>query len=282
MYNLIKFYKDKITTYVYNDSDIDWVETNINELNAPLSDYFNHLVEFSEDLSVKDFVFLLEKYKDELDKHFTAYNHDLNFDIYLNEIRKEPEPDFFNECDEVEIVWETEVQKESGVNFIMDWVTFVGRIKNFKPQHQLDVPTRGLHMSPLRNWKNLPLKLNKMIFYSPSPFESRKSILKGIKHFSLFNVLSGFIYELTLHGTPEQQIRNTNDIKEQIKKAAEEFLDAQVYFIPLEAGLIPPMYFEEPQESVEELVKKMEKFVEEEEFEKAQEIKNKINIISKK
>ena len=286
MYNLIKFYKDKITTYIYQDIHLDWIETNIDIIGEPLSDYFNHLVEFSEDLTVKDFVLLLSKYSTDLDKHFSAYNHGNSFEIYSNEVLKKEQPDYFKECDEIEIAWETDVQKEEGINFIVDWVTFFGRIKNFKPQHQLDVPTRGMQLNPLRDWKNLPLRLNKTIFYSASPFESKKSILKGVKHFSLFDVISGFLYELTCHGTPEQQINMANEVRSQIKEISDGLFDAQISFIPIDATMLNSLdifdFPKQKEESIEELNKKMNQFVEEEEFEKAQEIKSKIDSLKKK
>ena len=118
MYNFIKFYKDKITVYVYVDEEIDWKETNILDIGFPISDYFNHAVEFSEDLTVKDFVVLLNKYSNEIDMHFSAYNHGLEFDIYHREVLKKQQKDYFKECDEIEIIWETEVQKEEGINNI--------------------------------------------------------------------------------------------------------------------------------------------------------------------
>lgn len=291
MYNLIKFHKDKITTWVFNDDMNDWKEVSLEDLTFPISDYFNHLVDFSDDLTVKDFIRLLNHYKAELDKHFSAYNHGYEFDIYYKESLKSPQPDHFKECDEIEIIWETDVQKENGINFILDWVTFCGRIKNFKKQHDFDIPTRGMQMSPLRDWKELPLKLNKMIFYeenSPtSLFKSRKSSpkLQGIKHFSLFEVLSGFIYELTCHGTPEQQISMANEVKAQIKSITENIFDVPISLIPLDAGIIKPIELTpapKPEETLEDLNKKMKRYVDSEEFEKAQEIKEKISSINKK
>ena len=293
MYNFIKFYKDKITVYVYVDEEIDWKETNILDIGFPISDYFNHAVEFSEDLTVKDFVVLLNKYSNEIDMHFSAYNHGLEFDIYHREVLKKQQKDYFKECDEIEIIWETEVQKEEGINFIIDWVSFCGRIKNFKPKHQFDIPTRNMQMSPLRDWKDLPLKLNKMIFYEEtSPFQIKRSTsrLHGIKQFNLFDVISGFLYELTCFGTPEQQIIMARDTREQIKNISENLFDSNVSFIPVGAGIInmdeapidSVLSKQKKEESIEDLTKKMKKHVDAEEFEKAHEIKTKITKLKSK
>ena len=297
MYNLIKFHKDKITTYVFNDEENDWKEVSIKELGFPISDYFNHLIDFADDLTVKDFILLLNEYKEELDKTFSAYNHGYEFEIYQKEVMKEQQPDYFKECDEIEIVWNTEVIRENGINFIMDWVTFCGRIKNFKPKNEIDVPIRAMQLSPLRDWKNLPLRLNKMIYYEEmTPFGGRTrkipTRLQGIKNFSLFNVLSGFIYELTCHGTPEQQISMANEVKAQIKsiseKISESISDGNVSFIPLDAGIIKPIDFKsaekslKKEESLEELNKKMKEYIDSEKYEKAQEVKERIDSLNKK
>ena len=295
MYNVIKFHKDKITTFVWEDEKNDYKEVNIKELGFPINDYFNHLVDFSDDLTVKDFIILLNDYKEDLDKHLSSYNHGFEFEIYYKEVMMEPQLDYFKECDEIEIVWDTEVIREHGVNFIMDWVSFCGRIRNFKPKNSMDIPTRGMQLSPLRDWKELPLKLNKMIYFEEISVlrERTRRIpakLEGIKHFSLFDVLSGFIYELTGHGTPEQQISMANEVKSQIKSISESIsdsvFDAKISFIPLDAGIIQPIDIpklektSKKEETVEELNKKMKEYIESEKYEKAQEIKEKINSIS--
>ena len=297
MYNIIKFHKDKITTFVWDDDKNDWKEVSIKDFGLPINDYFNHLVDFTEDITVKDFILLLSEYKDELDKNFSAYNHGFEFEIYHKEVMMKPQPGYFKECDEIEIVWDTEVIRENGVNFIMDWVTFCGRIKNFKPKNEVDVPIRGMQLSPLRDWKDLPLRLNKMIYFeemSPLGGRTRRipTRLQGIKHFSLFNVLSGFIYELTCHGTPEQQIGMANEVKSQIKTLSEtiseSMFDGKISFIPLDAGIIQPADIakiekaNKKEDNIEELNKKMKEYIETEKYEKAQEMKVKIDQIKKK
>ena len=216
MNHLLKFYKDKITTFVYNEELTDFVEVSISELEEPLSEYFNYIVDIVDGVTVKDFLTLLSKYAEDINKMFSGFNHGNKIELYLNELSLPVEQDYLKECDEIEMIWDAEVVKEEGVSYIADWVTFCGRILNFKPAHEYDIPTRAMHIVPLRNWKDLPLKLNRFVLYqetSATNFKKMTTKLSGVKQFSFFNLLSGFIYELTYHGTPEQQIALSNDIK---------------------------------------------------------------------
>lgn len=283
MYNLLKFYKDRITTFVYVDDELYFKEISLDELDFPLSDYFNHVVDFAEEFTVKDFIFLLNKYSTDIDKYFSAFNHGYEFDIFYKETLNNQQKDYIKECDVIEIVWDVDVFKEKGINYISDWVTYIGRINKFKPQHEFDTPTKTMNMIPLRDWKNLPIKLNRSIFYQEtSPFRIKKSVIKleGIRQFNLFNLLSGFIYELTNHGTPEQQISIANEVKNQLKNFGDAMFDSNFSIIPFDSNLFKGSE-ELEEETLSELNEKMKKYIITEEFEKAQEIKNKINLLKK-
>jgi hypothetical protein len=297
MNNLIKFYKDKITTYVYEDNGLeigDFIETDIEKLGKPFTSYYGHAVDFDENLTVRDFVTLLNKYADIINSSFTAYNHGINIEVYYKEIFNEPEEDYSNEADFIELYWETDCIKEKDINFIADWVTFCGKIRNFKKKHLFDTPTRAMHIVPMRNWKDLPLKLNKFISYREMNAEGNSSSLKfiGVKLTLLFDLISGFLFDLTYHGTPEQQIIIANNIKSQIKNMSEGFMNKPpISFVP-----IGEMFSKEDvddkktkskptkrkKQSLDELNELLKSYIDNENYEKAKEIQDKIKSIKKK
>ena len=294
MNHLIKFYKDKITTFVYKEEFNDFVETNIEELPEPFSDYYNHIVDFDINITVKDFIVQLNKHFIDIDKSFSAFNHGLSINLFYQETFNEPEKEYAKESDIIEIAWETDCVQESNVNYISEWVTFYGKINNFKRKHPFDVPTRAMQIIPLRNWKDLPLRLNKVILYREVDFQNNKSELKlkGIKQFILFELLSGFLYDLTYHGTPEQQISISNEIRAQIKNMNENMEENfPISFVPAEEFLKEEIKekssstkskTKKKKPTLEELNAELKKYVDNEEFEKAQKVKEKIKSFNKK
>jgi len=228
--NVIKIYKEKIVTFVYNEEKEDWEEKDIKELFMPINFYFGKIVDFDENLTVFDFINHLYKNKEIIDEFFVGYNNNITIEKFYNECLEEKEGNFSNNIKEIEISWETDIFKDETIkyNFINNWVTFFGRVKDNIDDVDKNIPIRSMNLIRLRNWKELPLKLNKFIYFQEIDLNKKRKVytkLSGIKDFTFLEVICGFVKELTWYGDPEQQVEIAKEIANkfsEMKKSGDE------------------------------------------------------------
>lgn len=225
--NVVKFYKDKIVTFVYDEEQEDWIEKDIQELYLPINFYFGKLVDFDDDFTVFDFIKHLYKNKEIIDSLFIGFNNNISIEKFYNECLNHVEHGYINKIESIEIAWETDIFKDESIKyrFINDWVTFFGRVNKDVDEVERNIPIRSMNLIRLRNWKNLPLKLNRFISFQEIDVNKQRKIytkLSGIKEFLLLDVISGFLKELTWYGDPEQQVEVAREIAKKFEEMKQE------------------------------------------------------------
>jgi len=231
--NIVKIYKDKIVTFTYNEEQEIWEEKDIKESFMPINFYFGKLVDFDEDLTVFDFINHLYENKEIIDNFFIGYNNNIKIEKFYNECLQETEDGFPNNIKEIEIAWETDIFKDETIkySFINNWVTFFGRVKDNVKDVDKNIPIRSMNLIRLRNWKDIPIHLNRFIYFQEIDLNKKRKVytkLSGIKEFTLLDVICGFLKELTWYGDPEQQVEIAKEIaikfNDMNKSASEEIV----------------------------------------------------------
>jgi hypothetical protein len=271
--NIVKFYKDKIVTFVYDEEKEDWVEKNIEELYQPITFCFGKLVDFDQDFTVFDFIKHLNKNKEIIDTFFIGYNNGIRIQKFYDECLEKKEAGYSDKIKEIEIAWETDIYKDETINFrfVNDWTTFFGRvIKEYEYEVGANIPIRSVNLIRLRNWKHLPLKLNRFIYFQEIDINKKRKVytkLSGIKEFTLMDVICGFLKELTWYGDPERQVEVAKEIAQKFKEMKEEGKEEILIDVK------KPVY----KHDLKHLEDELKKCIDEEDYLKAKSIKEKID-----
>jgi hypothetical protein len=272
--NIIKFYKEKISTFIYNEEKECWDEKDIEELFQPINFYFGKIVVFDEELTVFDFINQLNKNKEIIDNFFVGYNNGISIQKFYEECLEKQEYGYSEKIKEIEIAWETDVYKDEAINFrfINDWTTFFGIVnEEYESEIDANIPIRSVNLIRLRNWKHLPLKLNRFIYFQEIDVNKKRKVytkLSGIKEFTLMDIICGFLRELTWFGDPQQQVETAKEIANKFKEMKDEGKEE------IAVEIKKPL----PKNDLKHLEEELKKCIEEENYLKAKTIKEKIDI----
>jgi hypothetical protein len=270
--NFIKFYKNHITTFIFDETAGEWIEKNIEDNFFPINFYFNKLVYFEENLTVFDFIKHLYNNKEIIDAFFSAYNNGVSIEKFYQECLEKQEYSYKQDIKEIEIVWESDYFKdeENNINFINDWVSFFGIISEKSLDINNSLPIRSMNLIKLRNWKNLPLRINRFICYQSIDINKKRKVytkLSGIKEFTLLDLICGFLKELTWYGEPEQQAEVAKELFKRIEEASEKGEENVVIHISKKN---PPL-------DLSQMEAELKKSIEDEDYIKAKNIKEMID-----
>jgi hypothetical protein len=286
--HLIKFYKDKITTFVFDDLKGDFLETDINELCLPLNRHLSKFVDFEEDFTVKDFITHLNNHKKDIENIFSSYMNNVSFDEIYEEILQEKEPDYLDDINELEIVWETDLFKDKEIKeyFIHERISYIGVYFDENENEEDEIYIKSMNFMPMRNWKDLPISINRFITYQEINYNERtnnfskpKNKLAGLKSVSLFQLISGFLSELTIYGSPKTQLEISKKINskiEEMKDSGKESFEFSIPFDDLETDEF------KSKNSTKLLEIELKKALEEEEYLRAKQIKEKLDKLKNK
>lgn len=286
--HLIKFYKDKITTFVFDDLREDFIETDINELCLPLNRHLSKFVDFEEGFTVKDFINHLNNNKKDIENIFSSYMNNVSLDEIYEEILQEKEDDYLDDVNELEIVWETELFKDKEIKeyFIHERISYIGVFFDESVKNEEEVYIKSMNFMPMRNWKDLPISINRFITYQEinynektNNFSKPKNKLTGLKSVSLFQLISGFLNEFTIYGSPKTQLEISKKINskiEEMKESGKESFEFSIPFDELEADEL------KNKNSLKLLELELKKALEEEDYLRAKQIKEKLDKLKKK
>jgi hypothetical protein len=284
--HLIKFYKDKITTFIFDDLRGDFLENDINELCLPLNRHLSKFVDFEEDFTVKDFVTHLNNHKKDIENIFSSYMNNVSLDEIYEEILQEKDPNYLDDINELEIVWETEIFKDKEIKeyFIHEKISYIGVY--FDENEEDEIYIKNMNFISMRNWKDLPVSINRFINYQEVNYNERtnsfskpKNKLAGLKSVSLFQLISGFLSELTIYGSPKTQSEISKKINskiEEMKEKGEKSFEFSIPFDELETDEL------KSKNSAKLLDLELKKALEEEDYLRAKQIKEKIEKLKKK
>jgi hypothetical protein len=251
----VKFYNNKITINHWVEEDENWEEDSIKDLEVTISELLRSPVEFSEDLTIYGFMKQLEPFVDEIDELFVSSSLGYSLKKYLDVLdKKTKKDDFVDNINFVEFYWSAEIYDDEFTEYC-----------SFHGIGLEDEISYGLDFSPIYKWCHLPFVLN-TDYEIYNLYKNNEPIMILKKDFTVYNLLDGFIYELTFNGSPDEQL-------EEFEKILSEIEDIKEH---------PEEYATFDELKLEQLELKLKKCIENEDYETAQEIKEEINKINKK
>ncbi len=201
----VVLYKDKITSTTWDEKNQTWNEYDISKESGHFTKYFNRVVEIKEDVTVEDFMLHLERYEVDIDYCFAGYTNGIPLRLYLDEMKKEPEGEVDLEI--IELYWVGEILEEDLVvaGVLRGWLD---EIKAKESGRNLDMPNDTVDCMPINIWKNCKLELNENILIRDlgEIKEIKETLLfDGFYKWTLHEVISNFLSELTASGSPEER-----------------------------------------------------------------------------
>ena len=205
MKNLI-IYKDKVVYVDYDEEKSEWVEINIDDLPMPFLFYLNSTVEFHEGVTVEDFMNFLQKHESVLDEYFVAYTGGFKFESYFNDMNKTPSE--VSKLIKMKMYWSTDIYNDDGINEIEIYGGISGISDDPEDLYY------SLSLSSLSEWKNLVIELDNEFIFREYNIDTKenKEILKGVKQFTLHDVISIFLDDITFYGLQDDKKEILDDL----------------------------------------------------------------------
>jgi len=267
MFKII-IYKNKLTSTSWDDITQSWLETEILATDS-LTKYFHKIVEIKEDVTVEDFMYHLDKYEKDINYCFAGYMDSIPLKLYIEDMKKEPVKE--TDIKEVELFWFGEILNEelNILGAVRGWLKDAAKDKGLN----VEVPY-GLEFTPLNTWKHCPLILNENIVindFGDIEAMTKNVVFDGFKVWTLHDVISNFLCDLTENGSPEERDALVNQIenkKYNIHEVAQDAEQTEFWLGFLQAEL-------------EDSKMLMEKALDEENYEEAARLKTTIEILTK-
>ena len=171
-----------------------------------LHKYFNDRLIIEDGVLFKDIFDVIIHNKKFYDDIFYSYlgGHSIEdfFYDYLTETKNE------KNLDSVEFSWIADVYEIDGVNEISQYIHFGGMNGD---EHY------SLSFTPLFDMKNLKVVLDNE-FEIQNLSKTDEKPIKYIKEFTLFDIISTLLYEISFYGTPERRNDIMDDLSNTIKE----------------------------------------------------------------
>jgi len=205
--NFVKIYNDKITVSHWDDEEEIWKENNISEIDVSFYRLFRHIVYFDRNLTIKGFLEQLKPYKEIIDNVFISSSGGFKLDNYLNNLDKNPDEE--SNLSYIEFYRSVEIWDDE----LSEYCAYHGIVEGEKM-------TYSLSFTEIKNFKHLFFKLNTdyEIYDYNKKEKINKPILSCKKDFTFYEVIEGFIYELTFFGTPDDQKEKEKEIFDEVEK----------------------------------------------------------------
>jgi len=246
------------------------------EVTSDIKYHYNDIVEFGEDLTLEGLFNTLEPFVDILNDDFSADTRKWPLKPFFDSIKNDPKEK--TEIKEVKFEWinecisyvdrKTGKQKSTLYNSLQ--MCGVGMNSKNEPEHY------SLGFISLNDIKYAKLHAIKecSIEQYDSDTRERKIILEYEKDITLRELISTLLYEITFYGSPENMKQEEDHLKEMLKKSDEEF-----------AQMIEENSFEKSTViedfQIEMLKDELQEALDEENFEWAKRVKEKIEQIQK-
>jgi hypothetical protein len=258
----IKFYPEQIVVNNWNDDLEEWEEIPLNESGHSLSYYFRYLVIFDENLTVENFLRHLIPETLVLNTVFQSYLGGCPLEPFFQELEQEASEEPNEDIEYVEFYWATEIYD----NEFDEYCSYHGI---GKPDEEGFRTNWSFSFSPLSNWKHHRLVLNHEYVIEQyhfqgegwdTKYQGKNTLFKGKKEFTLWDILSAFFFEISFFGSPE----NRDEKAAEIEQISEEYENGNMETITLEEVIL------------EEMEKDLQTFIESEDYEEAEALKNQI------
>lgn len=213
--------------------------------------YFNEIVEIEDGFTFKDFFDIIEKDKEIINVIFSSFLGHFPLYPYLDELKKDCLPESKEDMKYIECIWvaeqfdynvfyEKHKDDKDGIMFELN----DGKLRKPSKNDGNDVNIYiditgvgddpdggniyyGIDFTPLYRIKHLPIKLNtdfKMKDVNKYG-EGEKNVVEGKREFSVFDIVSAILSEISFAGLPEDRddkIQNAIDMAEGMKEDEED------------------------------------------------------------
>jgi hypothetical protein len=220
----IIFHKDKITATKFNGITKAWEEYDI--AGDKINKYFNRIVEIKPDVTVEDFMNHLHKYEDIINECFIGFNNEIPLVYFVEEMNTESTVD--TNLAEIELYWVGEVQENdmAVLGFLRGWLK-EEVIQELGQEYEIP---HEMTFLPINIWKKCQFTLNENLIikdFGTSEMPDDKILFDGFYSWTLFEVISNFLAELTCHGTPEERNKKLKQLEDRKFDAAEVSKDRE-------------------------------------------------------
>lgn len=253
----ITFYNNNITIEVWDEEEEIWVETPISELDYSFNRYMRHIVVFDENLTVKGFMTQLKPYQNLIEQTFEGSTYGYKLGPYLENMELNPDLGE-DDIENVELYWVSELFDDD----ITEYISFHG----YKKEGDEDVEgiPYSLAISPIKNWQNAKLFINnKYEIYNLSLKADgyKKPVVTATRDMTLYQLLDGWLFELSYHGYPENQEEfgdNLDEICNSIKNGEIETIRLEDAILDIKEEELQKEIDSENYERAEEIRKEIE------------------------
>lgn len=262
-------YKDKVTSVDWDETLKEWVEFEIKDIENELPKYLNRIVQIHSDVIVEDFFNFLYKCEKVIDSFFYDFSKGQAIKLYIDEMNSNSVE---TDLEEVEMMWEGEVLNGdlAILGYLRGWLN---EAKMQELNLDYEVP-HDISFLPVFVWKKCKFSLNENLDIAnlgTNTEMKREVFFEGYYRWTLFELISNFLAEITVNGSPEQrdvlfsQLENRKyDIEEVLK--SKERQDFWILFLESELA---------------ELNYAMTNALEEENYETASTIKTELESVQK-
>ncbi len=222
---MIKLSKTGITyvTDHYRPDCEKYVEVEVDRLHP----YLHERVELSDDFTLEDFFKILERETADLEKTFTSALGHYPLQLYIDEIKK-PRPEKYD-GDEIAYL---ELWRYGELESWGDNLELVIDFHGIGKEHDMGA-SYAIEFTPLNELKHLPLRLRKefkitgvIMRKSPTRGSFLRTYAVGTTTFTVYEMISEILCELSFAGSPEQRdetiAKITKDVKEMKKTLGED------------------------------------------------------------
>lgn len=228
--------KTKIFFATQDEETKKWSKKDIDRLGKPFPWYLPYEVEFEDGVRVRDFLNLLKKHEVHVNLVFCGYLGDAKLADFLAELDHKPDPESATEIEVVEFFWDVELEPLTESEFeelaefkIMKRPSIRGISAGSEEEADDNIIFENefdLAIIALRNFADKHISINKYVEYAafddiaePMP----NILLDGEMDWTLMDIISAFLTEISYYGTPEDQ----KVIHDEIMKEAIEMENSQ-------------------------------------------------------
>lgn len=227
--------KQKIYFASYKEAEKKWIKQDVLRLGNPFPWYLPYAVEIEKKVTVKDLLMHLKRHEDHVSLIFCGYLGDAKLEDFIKEVQLEPDLDFKEKIELIEFYWNAELEPLSEEDGFGEFTIInnpsirgINAIKAGETEIEEDFDEEiDLSLVALRNYANDVVTVNSYVEYATLDELSEplpNVLMDGEIKWTLFDLISTLLTEISFYGTPEDQ----KIVREDIIREEEEMVNAEV------------------------------------------------------
>lgn len=224
--NQVKFKKDGLYCKEYdeNGNTSKWARAG-----GPIYIYFQSIVELDKKLTLGDLMNTLIRYEADIDAMFMGCTRGKRLRPYYEEMLQ-ASTNKRTDLSHVEVGWVADYYKAD--NFNHESELYLGLQVSGISKKSEEATYHSLSRASLNDWKHLKMELHDELiineFIAGHATETGRTdmhmvtLMEAKKQVTLYDLLSGFLTELTMYGYPEQRMERIMDINNVIEETVDD------------------------------------------------------------